>query len=91
MFINELFTKKSLPNASGVPTNENKYDDNLTITHRGNGYVVYHSFNRDAYTAQGTGEYRKQIQPEWFRSAADAMDHAEMEIDGDDGEHQGIK
>ena len=82
---------KTVPNC--VPTNENKYDDNLTITHRGNGYIVYHSFNRDAYTARGEGEYKNQIQPEWFWSAADAMEHAEMEIDGYNGddEHQGIK
>ncbi len=62
--------------------------DRITIASQGKGYIVYHSFNRDAYTARGVGEWKGQIQPEWFYSLADAEDHAEMEIAGHD-EHYG--
>jgi hypothetical protein len=62
--------------------------DRITVASQGKGYIVYHSFNRDAYTARGVGEWKGQIQPEWFYSLADAEDHAEMEIAGHD-EHYG--
>ena len=62
--------------------------DRITIAGQGKGYIIYHSFNRDAYTARGVGEWKGQIQPEWFYSLADAEEHAEMEISGHD-EHYG--
>jgi hypothetical protein len=41
------------------------------------------------YTARGTGQMSGQIQPEWFHTMADAIDHAEMEI-GSYDEHDGV-
>ena len=62
--------------------------DRITVASQGKGYIVYHSFNRDAYTARGVGEWKGQIEPEWFYTLADAEEHAEMEIAGHD-EHYG--
>ena len=67
---------------------DSKNPDRITVASQGKGYIVYHSFNRDAYTARGVGEWKGQIEPEWFYTLADAEEHAEMEIAGHD-EHYG--
>jgi hypothetical protein len=59
------------------------------LEHRGEEYNVYFNQRKGMYTARGTGQMSGQIQPGWFHTLADAIDHAEMEL-GDDGEHQGI-
>jgi hypothetical protein len=69
-------------------TEGSKDGDRITIAAQGKGYIVYHSFDRDAYTARGVGEWKGQIEPEWFYTLADAEEHAEMEIAGHD-EHYG--
>ena len=59
------------------------------LEHRGEEYNVYFNQRKGMYTARGTGQMSGQIQPGWFHTLADAMDHAEMEIGGYD-EHDGV-
>lgn len=59
------------------------------LEHRGAEYNVYFNQRKGMYTARGKGQMSGQIQPEWFHTLADAMDHAEMEIGGYD-EHDGV-
>jgi hypothetical protein len=59
------------------------------LEHRGEEYNVYFNQRKGMYTARGTGQMKGQIQPEWFHTLADAIDHAEMEIGGYD-EHDGV-
>ncbi|CAB5215137.1 hypothetical protein UFOVP190_412 [uncultured Caudovirales phage] len=59
------------------------------LEHRGEEYNVYFNQRKGMYTARGTGQMSGQIQPEWFHTMADAIDHAEMEIGGYD-EHDGV-
>jgi hypothetical protein len=59
------------------------------LEHRGEEYNVYFNQRKGMYTARGKGQMSGQIQPEWFHTLADAMDHAEMEIGGYD-EHDGV-
>jgi hypothetical protein len=63
--------------------------DRISVEHRGEGYKVYFDQGKGMYTARGEGSMRRQIQPEWFHTLADAVDHAEMEIGGYD-EHDGV-
>jgi hypothetical protein len=54
------------------------------LEHRGAEYNVYFNTGKGRYTARGTGQMKGQIAPQWFRTLADAQEHAEMEIGGYD-------
>lgn len=56
--------------------------DRVSVEYRGIGYVIYFSQKRGQYTARGTGEGDGQIQPRWFDSMDDAIEHADLEISG---------
>jgi hypothetical protein len=60
------------------------HGDANRLEHRGAEYNVYFNTGKGMYTARGTGQMKGQIAPQWFRTLADAQEHAEMEIGGYD-------
>ena len=60
------------------------HGDANRLEHRGTEYNVYFNTGKGMYTARGTGQMKGQIAPQWFRTLADAQEHAETEIGGYD-------
>ncbi|HET8688629.1 MAG TPA: hypothetical protein VFM18_18600 [Methanosarcina sp.] len=65
---------------------ENTRGISATVEYRDDKFIVFHSVDLGGYTARGKGKYQSKIAPTVFQTLDDAIEHAQLEIDGYEGQ-----